>query len=201
VLHRRIRELEQACRQGGIAVPTFQVGDATAAPASGPDFGTRCREDTMSSPLGNLQDPASNAVEGGATHSQAVVSHTPPGTNPGVEDIASSRPRPEYTANDGAPAYCSPRTEIHPSSPIDPRSNVTGMGAINSVDEGERPPDQVNEYFGSSSTASLIRLLTRDSARISSRSTAANAGGQAFANQSASVRKRDLSSLIQEDFN
>lgn len=201
MLHRRIRELEQACRHGGIAVPALQGGDVMEALVSGPDPGTRCGGDTMPSPIGNLQDSASNAVQGGATPSQAGVSYTPPGTNPGVEDIASSRPRPEHAANDGAPAYCSPRTEIHPSSPTDPRSNVTGMGAINSVDEGERPPDQVNEYFGSSSTASLIRLLTRDSVRISSRSTAANAGGEVFANQSAAVRKRALSSLIQEDFN
>lgn len=42
-------------------------------------------------------------------------------------------------------------------------SNITGMGSIaaSSVDEGQQPIGQARDYYGNSSTASLIHLLAR----------------------------------------
>ncbi|KAL4894870.1 fungal-specific transcription factor domain-containing protein [Aspergillus ambiguus] len=49
-------------------------------------------------------------------------------------------------------------TEVYSSTPFEFDSNVTGMGAISSADQSRR---SVNEYFGSSSTVSLMRLMNR----------------------------------------
>ncbi|PYH96198.1 hypothetical protein BO71DRAFT_472464 [Aspergillus ellipticus CBS 707.79] len=62
-------------------------------------------------------------------------------------------------ANDQSPG------QPHEGYPVYNRSNVTAMGAINPDDEGERPMLQSTDYFGGSSTASLMRLLAQDSDR------------------------------------
>lgn len=50
----------------------------------------------------------------------------------------------------------------HSSCPFESPSNVTAMGAMTGVDDNEYYPNQSAEYFGSSSTASLMSLLSRN---------------------------------------
>jgi hypothetical protein len=50
----------------------------------------------------------------------------------------------------------------HSSCPFESPSHVTGMGAMTEVNDNESFPNQSAEYFGSSSTASLMSLLSRN---------------------------------------
>lgn len=111
--------------------------------------------------------PASSegVTPGGSEEARVMQSSLAPQQHP-------QEPRPagsQQAVRDQAAAYCSPLTDhtVLPPSPIGARSNVTAMGVINSVAspaaQGDRSLWQTNEYFGSSSTASLMRFLTRDS--------------------------------------
>lgn len=137
MLHRRIRELEATCIKAGVSVPAFggeNIGEDHSMTDSG---------QPADSPGTVNQNMSSTMLDGQAQ--QSPISQ-------------AGRSHPMHNA---AHVYCSPRkeTEVYPNTPFELDSNVTGMGAISSVDEDGRP---ANEYFGSSSTVSLMRLLTGD---------------------------------------
>ncbi|RHZ50185.1 hypothetical protein CDV55_102112 [Aspergillus turcosus] len=109
---------------------------------------------------------------------KAGVSVLPPGAEDVVagslEEAAAQTPlvgssRPHQVIRSQAATYCSPHSDIDPVYLESPSvcSNVTAMGAINSVcspvEQGAKPLWRKNEYFGSSSTASMVRLLARGS--------------------------------------
>lgn len=127
MLHRRIRELEATCIKAGVSVPAFG-GENIGEDHSMTDSGQRA-----DSPGTVNQNMSSTTLDGQAQ--QSPISQ-------------AGRSHPMHNA---AHVYCSPRkeTEVYPNTPFELDSNVTGMGAISSVDEDGRP---ANEYFGSSST-------------------------------------------------
>ncbi|KAL5355585.1 fungal-specific transcription factor domain-containing protein [Aspergillus floccosus] len=137
MLHRRIRELEETCIKAGVAVPAF------GGERIGEDLSMSDNGQTSDSPELVNQSLLSTSLDGQAQQSpmgQAAMPHP---------------------MNNRTPANCSPRTQtgVYPNTPFELDSNVTGMGAIRSVDEDGRP---ANEYFGSSSTVSLMRLVAGD---------------------------------------
>ncbi|KAF9893639.1 hypothetical protein FE257_010951 [Aspergillus nanangensis] len=70
---------------------------------------------------------------------------------------------PSSTPMGDAPFHPQTDPDIIQSSPFELPSNITAMGDIStSVERNEKAPD---EFFGSSSTASLMRLLARDFVR------------------------------------
>lgn len=193
-LHHRIRELEQACRQADVAMPASQVEDSS----------TSVRESAALPITDGIPSPLNPSHENPAGAEDDVnTSRTLQGadTHTGLGGIPSSRPRGEYAASYSALAFNSPHTDLYPSpTPFDPRSTVTGMGAVDAVRERERPPNQVNDYFGSSSTASLIRHLTQNPARGFDHPAAPNTPTQPPAGSATPTRGGELPSLIQEDW-
>lgn len=116
-------------------------------------------------PVGNTRP--GDAVSGGLE--AAGVMQSPLAQQQEPQQRTRRLSRSHQAVRDQAVAYYSPQTD-HPAlppSPIDARSNVSAMGAINSVSspvaQGDKTLWQTNEYFGSSSTASLMRFLARDS--------------------------------------
>ncbi|OGM48186.1 hypothetical protein ABOM_002100 [Aspergillus bombycis] len=124
MLHHRIRELEETCTKAGVAVPAFG-GESLM------DNSVTTENDPGDS--SGLLDPAISSTTTGAQAQQPSPTH----------HIEPARSHP---VNSDARVYSSPltETEIYPSTPFEPHSNVTGMGAISSADESERPTSRHN---------------------------------------------------------
>lgn len=137
-LHNRIRELEETCKT--------VIGSAPGSTGPIPED-----HQETENPIGALSSVPTDPGRHEPEPAQTSTPVCPPRSHLEV---------PEQGAN----AYSSSRTDTdqYAESPF-ARSNITAMGFIDPVQE--RPFSRTNEYFGSSSTASLMRLLARGSVR------------------------------------
>ncbi|KAB8263705.1 fungal-specific transcription factor domain-containing protein [Aspergillus pseudonomiae] len=168
MLHHRIRELEETCTKAGVPVPAF--GGESLMDNS------LTAENDSGDASGLLDQAILSTTTSAQAQQHSPTHHTEPARSHPVNAHVYSPPVTE--------------TEIYPSTPFEPHSNVTGMGAISSVDESGRP---VNEYFGSSSAVSLMRLLAKGSGRPHS-TTIRNIAEQT---PSPLSRREEMSSLTQ----
>jgi hypothetical protein len=165
ILHARIRELEETCVKGGVAVPpeSSQHGDYRASES-------QMDEDVHLDPL-DTESRTSAAAEGllGLGSTPALSGPSPMSTNstfqppklPAQRNISEAEetyrtPRASHSSPDAA----RPRAgSIYPSPSLNSHGNVTAMGAI-SVAEDDQGTDSPREqqYYGNSSVASFMRL-------------------------------------------
>ncbi|CAG7951477.1 unnamed protein product [Penicillium salamii] len=164
ILHERIRELEETCTKGGVAVPPAPSQNGDEASESQMD------EDVDLDPL-DTQSRTSAAAEGllglgstpvgpGSTSIPATSPFQPPKL-PAQRNISDTEdiyrtPRASQLSSDAT----RPRAgSIYPSPSISSHGNVTAMGAI-SVPEDDPGTDSPREqqYYGNSSVASFMRL-------------------------------------------
>ena len=165
ILHERIRELEETCTKGGVAVPPgpLQHGDSRASES-------QVGEELHLDPL-DTESRASAAAEG-----LLGLGSTPvmPGPSPMSTNSTFQPPKlpTQRTITEAEESYRTPRVShvspesarpragsIYPSPSLNSHGNVTAMGAI-SVAEDDQGTDSPREqqYYGNSSVASFMRL-------------------------------------------
>lgn len=189
ILHNRIRELEKACIKGGIPVPALGSGENESTPQA---------EDLHTgSPMQTSQtlEPALTKSPDSPTHQPRadpeVVSQFLPNIESTVENQVEAHQVTPGTGLNHKYSSLAQTHDGHTCSQLDPGSNVTAMGAISTVDNREASISPQDEYFGSSSSASLMRLLVRGRAFVHSVSSRA---GNAQREESNSLPPRSHSS-------
>ncbi|KAI9927607.1 hypothetical protein MW887_003227 [Aspergillus wentii] len=174
VLHKRIRDLEELCSKGGIVVPPaasqdpIEVERSTGAPSFGiPAEDTRLESSEPeepvldSAPTPGIAQPEPEDAASSILPNLEQTNNIPAGPRELIrprEEIYRAVPSISHTS--GLQDCRTTQTyndSVYTSSPLDPRSNVTAMGAISVADdtEGASPRQQ---YYGSSSVASFMRL-------------------------------------------
>lgn len=184
VLHDRIRELESACAQNGVAVPPTPLhgieeddgeGDMQEPAASGDIMDTASRTSAAVEGLLGLGSPAALAghrlPSSTPSSSLAVLSQQ---NNPSPLQSAQTAnqhpsreiPSPQRRLSSLGIVQPSPRN-AYPSPSVNSHSNVTAMGAISVADDNESTESPQNQFYGNSSAASFMRLA-KDSMPIRS---------------------------------
>ncbi|OQE41828.1 hypothetical protein PENCOP_c004G04987 [Penicillium coprophilum] len=168
ILHNRIRELEEICAKGGVAVPPgpsqhgdYRVYEGQSQPGT---------DEAMHLDHLDAESRTSVAAEGLLGLGSAPVSSGPsplsstPTFQPPIFPPQRNRPEAEkYRSARVAhlsPDSAHPRAgSIYPSPSLNSHGNVTAMGAI-SVTEDDPSTDspQEQQYYGNSSVASFMRL-------------------------------------------
>lgn len=183
VLHDRIRELEGACVQSGVAVPPAPPYTAEDA-----DSGSVLERSTSRDALGT-ESRTSAAVEGllglgsPATMSENRYPSLTPSTSRTVLPerrssalLQSTQTSRGQSNEEIAPpsgnlgtydALRPPTGNVYHSPSLNSHGNVTAMGAISVADDHESTASPQEPYYGNSSAASFMRLA-RDSMPIRS---------------------------------
>ncbi|KAL4812966.1 fungal-specific transcription factor domain-containing protein [Aspergillus spinulosporus] len=154
-LHRRIRELEDACQRAGVSVETLSDRQAQCEPLS---------ESHMQGEMSGEGDILSST----APHaSEETTAHNPASTDFRVELPRGQRVLSTHSqsTNGQSASAAEATTERRPKtgayeSPLfdDGEGQITGMGQITAPDgEGRRQSPRF-QFYGSSSTASLMRF-------------------------------------------
>ncbi|KAJ5824499.1 hypothetical protein N7447_006839 [Penicillium robsamsonii] len=164
-LHNRIRELEEICAKGGVAVPPgpSQHGDYRASESQsqigeGMDLDHLDAEHRTSVAAEGLLGLGSTPVPSGPSPLSSTPAFQPPGL-PQRNRPEAERYRSPHAAH-LSPGSSHPRaSSIYPSPSLNSHGNVTAMGAISVAEDGPSTNSpQEQQYYGNSSVASFMRL-------------------------------------------
>ncbi|KXG54657.1 Transcription factor [Penicillium griseofulvum] len=166
ILHNRIRELEEICAKGGVAVPPgpSQHEDSRVSGSQSHIGGAMGldhldAESRTSVAAEGLLGLGSTPVPSGSTPLSSTPAFQPP-RFPTQRNWPESEHYRSPRVTHLSPESAHPRAgSIYPSPSLNSHGNVTAMGAI-SVAEDDPSTDspQEQQYYGNSSVASFMRL-------------------------------------------
>ncbi|GAD98389.1 short chain dehydrogenase/reductase family protein [Paecilomyces variotii No. 5] len=148
-LHNRIRELEGICSAANLGPTTSQSNRRSSASVlqRRPDNAELIpRNSTEPERLSGQNDPSSLRRQ-----VRSPLDSVNPSIGPHVPEECNITSHPNQSAQS--------RTDVtHLSSRSEPESNVTGMGAISTIESDEKIESPETEYYGTSSTVSFMRM-------------------------------------------
>jgi hypothetical protein len=166
ILHNRIRELEEICAKGGVAVPPgpsqhedSRVSGNQSHMSEAMDLDHLDAESRTSVAAEGLLGLGSTPVPSGPTPLSSTPAFQPP-RFPTQRNWPESEHYRSPRVTHLSPESARPRAgSIYPSPSLNSHGNVTAMGAI-SVAEDDPSTDspQEQQYYGNSSVASFMRL-------------------------------------------